>query len=223
MLSCINGATTMPYSFEEDMNAAGKAGFQAVEVWYSKLQTYLKDHTLSHAREVIEKNKLLVAALCPTAFSFFKATDEVRQKFEDTAAAAKALGCTLLLVCPDVPPAELGHAEAVRRAAEESRRYCEIASRYGVRIALEALGGHRFVPGPTQAMEIITLVDRPDMLLMMDTFHYYKSGVTMEEIRAIPAGKMTLIHVNSCEDLPREKLTDKNRLWPTLGVVPAPR
>ena len=144
----------------------------------------------------------------------------MRQKFTDTAIAAQALGCTLLLVCPDVPPAEMSHADAVSKAAEESARYCEIAARYGVRIALEPLGGHRFVPGPTQAMEIIAKVNRPDMLLMMDTFHYYKSGVTLDEIRAIPAGVMSLIHVNSCDDLPRDKLTDKLRVWPTLGVIP---
>jgi len=55
---------------------------------------------------------------------------------------------------------------------------------------------------------------------MMDTFHYYKSGISLEEIEAIPAEKLLLVHINDCEDLPREKLTDKNRLYLGLGVIP---
>ena len=30
MYSCINGATTMPYTLEQDLEAAAKAGFEAV-------------------------------------------------------------------------------------------------------------------------------------------------------------------------------------------------
>ncbi len=221
MLSCINGATTMPYSFEEDMAAAGAAGFQAVEVWSRKLFPYLESHSVSQAAEVIARNGLRVASLCPITFGFFRPQDEVHQKLQEAAEVAQGIGCNLLLVCPDVPPADLSHAEAIRRAAEAAQRSCDVVAPYGVRLALEPLGGHAFVPGPAEAMEIISRVNRPDFLLMMDTFHYFKSGVSVDVLRDIPLDKMSLIHVNSAEALPRDKLTDKHRLWPTLGVVPA--
>jgi len=220
MRACINGATTMPYTFEEDMKAAAAAGFQAVEVWYPKLVTYLKTHKLSEAQALLARHKLAVASLCPVTFTFFAPTEEIHQKLKETAQVAQALSCNTLLVCPDVPPSDISHKEAVRRAADEASRCCDIVVPYGVRLALEPLGRHPFMPGPEVAMEIIALADRPDLMLMMDTFHYYKSGVSLEAIRAIPRGVMNLVHVNSCEDLPREKLTDKHRLWPTLGVIP---
>jgi len=36
MKSCINGATTMPYSLEEDIRSAGEAGFERVEIWLQR-------------------------------------------------------------------------------------------------------------------------------------------------------------------------------------------
>ncbi len=42
MQACINGATTRPYALEEDLVAAGAAGFPLVEIWAGKLQTYLE-------------------------------------------------------------------------------------------------------------------------------------------------------------------------------------
>jgi sugar phosphate isomerase/epimerase len=41
MRTCINGATTMPYSLEKDVEAAGEAGFQGVEIWKTKLDEFL--------------------------------------------------------------------------------------------------------------------------------------------------------------------------------------
>ena len=55
---------------------------------------------------------------------------------------------------------------------------------------------------------------------MMDTFHYFKSRVSIEEIAAIPIEKLLIVHVNDCEDLPREELRDSNRLYPSLGIIP---
>jgi len=37
MKTCINGATMMPHPLEKDIEAAGEAGFQGVEIWRDKL------------------------------------------------------------------------------------------------------------------------------------------------------------------------------------------
>jgi len=55
---------------------------------------------------------------------------------------------------------------------------------------------------------------------MVDTFHLYKSGVTLEEIKSIPVEKLLLVHVGDCEDAPREKLGAEHHVYPGLGVVP---
>jgi 2-keto-myo-inositol isomerase len=89
-----------------------------------------------------------------------------------------------------------------------------------VDLYLEPLGLHPVVPGPMEALEIIEGVGSPNIKVLFDVFHYYRSGVSLEDIAATPVERLGAIHVNDCEDLPREELNDFKRLYPTLGVLP---
>ena len=59
MYSCINGATTMPYTLEQDLEAAAKAGFEAVEIWSRKLDTYLETHSVEALKERLDQHQLM--------------------------------------------------------------------------------------------------------------------------------------------------------------------
>ena len=65
MISCINGATTMPYTLEQDLEAAALAGFEAVEIWSGKLNAYLETHTVDDLKDLLARCQLKVASLCP--------------------------------------------------------------------------------------------------------------------------------------------------------------
>lgn len=220
MKTCINGATTMPYSFAQDIKSASVAGFDGVEIWTSKLKDYLEEHSIEDAKELLDANNVQAAALCPWDFSFFGDVDVTSEAVEDGAKIAEKLDCDTLLVTPDVPPESMSEAEAITTAGKVGRKYAEITQDYGVHLALEPLGNHPFVPGAKEAMAIIEVADHDYMGMMMDTFHYYKSNVPIEEIDAIPNDKLFIVHVNDCEDRPREELKDSHRLYTGLGVIP---
>ena len=219
MRTCINGATTMPYPLEEDIRSAARAGFEGVELWVPKVEKYLEEHSPEELREAL--GDLKVASLCPYGLgAFSERPEENRDRIGNAARLAGAIGCPVLLVCPDVPPQGMGEAEAFRRAGEEARRLGEICEEYGVSVALEPLGMHPFVPGPREALRIVEEARHPAVKLMMDTFHYYKSSVPLEEVEAIPVELLALVHINDCEGRPKEELTDGHRLWPGEGVIP---
>ena len=96
----------------------------------------------------------------------------------------------------------------------------QIAEEADIRIALEPLGRHPVVPGPEEALKIVKEVDSQSLGIMMDTFHYFCSGVQPEEVKKIPVDLLLIVHINDCEDLPLERLTDKNRLYPGEGIMP---
>lgn len=220
MHSCINGATTMPYSLEDDLAAAEQAGFEGVEIWASKLNKYLESHSADDLKGLLDRHHLKVASLCPYSLVGFSDNRGHIIAIRKAAEVAAAIGCPVLLVCPDVPPAGMDLEAAYDAMANVACTYADWAEQHGVKIAIEPLGNHPFVPGPTEAMEIITRADHDALGLMMDTFHYYKSGVPMDAIRAIPVEKLLILHVNDCEDLPRAQLTDKHRLHMGEGVIP---
>ncbi len=57
---------------------------------------------------------------------------------------------------------------------------------------------------------------------MIDSFHFYAGGSTIESIEALDPERLFIFHINDAEDLPREELEDKHRLLPGLGILPLP-
>jgi len=219
MRSCINGATTMPYSLEEDLKAAGAAGFEGVEIWAAKLDRYLESRSVDELRRLLDDNGLEVGALCPYTLSCF-GEDTHADRLKRAAEIAAEVDCDTLLVCPDTPPEGMGVYDAFRQAGQRAAERADDIASFGVDLAIEPLGDHPFVPGPREAMRIIEIANHPGVGLMMDTFHYYKSGVGLEDIGAIPVELLRIVHVNDCEDRPRGELTDKHRLYLGEGVIP---
>ncbi len=220
MKACINGATTMPYPLEQDLAAAAAAGFPLVEIWAGKLGPYLERQGAAGLRRELESHGLGVAAICPYGLRLFGDWRGGLAAIERGAAVAAEIGCPLLLVCPDAPGAEEQGPDVWQRAGERARAYGDAAAAAGVRLAIEPLGGHPFIPGPRQAMELLRAADHPALGLMMDTFHYHKSRVSDAEIRAVPPQLWGVLHINDVPEGDPAKLGDADRLYPGEGVLP---
>jgi 2-keto-myo-inositol isomerase len=220
MYSCINGATTMPYTLEQDLETAAKAGFEAVEIWSRKLETYLESHSVDALKDLLDQHHLKVASICPYSLVGFSDNRGHIIGIRKAAEIAEAIACPVLLVCADAPPEDIEMDDAYDAMANVASTYADWAEDHGVKIAIEPLGGHPFIPGPRQALEIIQRAEHEALGLMMDTFHYYKSGISLDTIRNIPIELLLVVHVNDCEDLPRENLTDQNRLHMGEGIIP---
>jgi 2-keto-myo-inositol isomerase len=76
------------------------------------------------------------------------------------------------------------------------------------------------MPGPRQALAVVGASTSRNVGIMMDTFHYYKSGIPLEEIRRLPKEHLLIVHVNDCPELPREQMNDSHRVYPGHGVIP---
>ena len=54
MKPCISQVTTLPATFAEDIAAYADAGWHAVEIWLTKLETHLEQHSASDTRKLLE-------------------------------------------------------------------------------------------------------------------------------------------------------------------------
>ncbi|MCY4021032.1 MAG: sugar phosphate isomerase/epimerase [Chloroflexi bacterium] len=222
MKSCINGATTMPYSLEQDVAAAARAGFEGVEIWWDKLVAYLDKHSVSDLKQLLDSSGVIPTGICPLRIWPFRDSEPARQEFRDAVQLAPHIGCQLLAVCPDFQPARLSREEALAIHAKELSGMARLAADKGIRLTVEPIGGHTLVPGPSEALQLIEMAGAPaNVGILMDTFHYFRSGVSDQEIEAIPLDKLDIVHVNDCQDGALNELTDAHRLYPTLGVIPA--
>ena len=55
---------------------------------------------------------------------------------------------------------------------------------------------------------------------MIDTFHFYVGNSTFEAIDTLDPENLFIFHINDAEDLPKEQLTDAQRLYPGMGILP---
>lgn len=216
MRTCINGATTMPYSLQDDIASADKAGFDGIEIWKAKLDHYMEDHRKDEVKDLMSSNNLEVSAIC--AFSgyvwcseteFVRKTEDAKKYFD----IASLVGCESLLICGEAPRGR-DCEEVIEAHVKRLRKLADIGKDYGIRLELEWFQNLR------DAIKVVELANHQYLGLMIDTFHWYRGDGNLAHIDAIPEEKLFLVHINDCENMERAKLTDRNRLYCGEGVIP---
>jgi 2-keto-myo-inositol isomerase len=222
MQSCLNGATLMPYSLEQHIASAARAGFAAVELWGDKFEQYFKDGSIPGLAELLQAHRIE-----PTAIDYVAVDLDSPEPLAATMATlrrygeiAKGIGCdTVLLIVGGRRP-ELSKAETLNYLAKLMLPLCDLAGRYGLQLALEPLGGDALIPGPLEALEIIETSKQENLGLAWDFIHFHKSGVPLADIRRIPPRRLLIVHANDVPAKEPATLTDADRVWPGEGVMP---
>ncbi len=225
MLLGFNGATTMKATLPEDIAAAGKAGFKALEIWAAKMDTYLANRSLDDLNAVFTEHRIQPASINSIEFITFRSADDyalIKARCHELCARADALGCDTIVVVPSPTPEGGASCEEIK--AESVRvlhELADIAAPYGVLLAYEFLGfGWCSVRTLGQCWEIVQAVNRPNVGLVIDTCHFYAGGSELSSIEAVDPEKLLIFHINDVEARPKETIEDAHRLLPGEGVIP---
>jgi sugar phosphate isomerase/epimerase len=146
-------------------------------------------------------------------------------KLIQAAEAAAALHCTAcctyVLPSTDELPAPF-LAKAVRRL-----RICaEILDSYGIRLGLEYVGPHHlrtqwkypFLWTQEDMLDMIAAIGKPNVGLLVDSYHWYTTGLTAEDLAKLQPQQIVHVHINDCLAKPEEAL-DNDRVYPGEGVI----
>jgi 2-keto-myo-inositol isomerase len=224
MLLGLNGATTMTSPFETDVQIAGQAGYDVLEITATKLDKYLQSHSVSQARNLILGAKLRAHAINSIEkINFQNAVGHklVLDRTRQLAEYSQTLSCPWLVSVPGPGPAGAKWNEIRDNTVASLREMCDAAKPFGVGIAFEFLGfAWCTVRTVAQSREIFESTDRANLGIVIDTCHYYAGGSTLDSIRAVDAKKLAIFHINDVEKMPKEKIEDANRLFPGDGVIP---
>jgi 2-keto-myo-inositol isomerase len=71
-----------------------------------------------------------------------------------------------------------------------------------------------------QDFEIVKAVNRKNVGMVLDTFHFYVGGSPLDSIRKMDRERIYILHFNDAEGLPKSDLQDAHRLYPGEGVIP---
>lgn len=145
------------------------------------------------------------------------------------ARAAQELDC---LRCPTWVPSwsdERPYREQYALWRDRFRAIAEVLGEYDCRLGLEFLGpktlrdGHRyeFIHNLPQMMEMVRDVALGNVGLLLDAWHWYTSGGTLEDIRSLTDADIVYVHINDAPaGIPLKEQVDSVRALPgETGVI----
>jgi 2-keto-myo-inositol isomerase len=104
--------------------------------------------------------------------------------------------------------------------AERYRALLELGDRMGVVPEMEFWGPSPVVSRLGQAAQVAMESGHPKACILADVFHLYKGGSTLEGLRLLSGTAMHVLHFNDYPSLPRNSITDAERVYPGDGAAP---
>ncbi len=209
---CLSG------TLEEKMHACAKAGFDGIEIFEQDL--LVSPHSPEEIRARAAQLGLSLDLYQP--FRDFEGVPEELLAENLYRAEAKfrlmqTLGMDLMLLCSNVGTATIDDDEL---AAAQLRRLGDLAARYGIRIAYEALAWGTFVNDFEHAMRIVDLADHPNIGTCLDSFHILSRGWNPAGIEKIPAEKIFFVQLADAPQLSMDILSWSRhyRVFPGEGA-----
>jgi 2-keto-myo-inositol isomerase len=221
MKLALNGATIMHSPLADDVEIAAECGYSALEIWAGKLDNYLTSRTLGELSQRL--CALGVVPWCINSIEDITGRDhsgrsDLIAQVEHMAGVAREIGAPSIVVVPGRNG--IDRAAAIADCVDVLRTLSDAAGE--IALAFEFLGKPGFdVPALDMAIEIVERVDRPNVGLVIDTFHFYAGGSRLEDLARVPIDRLLVVHLNGCEDLAKDQLTDAHRIYPGEGAIPS--
>jgi 2-keto-myo-inositol isomerase len=221
---CLNTSTIRGNQLDivKVVEAAGKAGFHAIEPWITELDAYSKGGgSLKDLGKRIADAGLTVENAI--AFNSFLTDDEAQratgmERMKVDMDKVAQIGGTRIAA---VPGNARGPAVSLDNAGKYYREALEMGEKAGVTPLLELWGTHPLLGPLRNGIYVAVAAGRPDASLLLDVFHLYKSGTPFTSLKQINGGALHVMHIN---DYPQAAdpatLNDGNRIYPGDGVAP---
>ncbi|GIP37196.1 sugar phosphate isomerase [Paenibacillus sp. J31TS4] len=211
---------------ETYVRKAGEYGFQGVEA--GDLAGWLAQAGETQAATLLAETGV---AICSFGLPVEWRHDEAQfraglPRLAAEAEAAARLGCTrcctYVLPSTDYPPA------AFTVTATRRLRACAAYLRpYGIRLALEFVGPHHlrtrwkhpFLLEMSEMLEWADAIGEPNVGLLLDAYHWYTTGGTVQDLLALDASRIVHVHLNDAPPVPVGEALDNGRLYPGEGVI----
>ena len=208
---CLSG------TLDQKLAAAQAAGFDGVEIFEPDLIA----STLSPEQIRARADELGLSLDLYQPYRDFEGVGPELLERNLRRAAAKfalmnRLGIETMLLCSNVATARSGDEQL---AAAQLRQLGDLAQRFGVRVAYEALAWGRFVDSYETAARIVRIADHPAIGLCLDSFHILSKGHSPEAIETIPAEKIFFVQMADAPLLTMDVLSwsRHHRVFPGEG------
>lgn len=204
-------------TLEEKMRACARAGFDGIEIFEQDL--VVSPSSPAEIRALAERLGLTLDLYQPFR-DLEGVTEEVFQdnlhRLEAKFQLMQELGMTMILVPSNVATATIDDDDVV---ADQLRRAAELAARYDMFIAYEALAWGTYVNTYWHSWQLVEAADHPNLGVCLDSFHILSKNDDPSRIPEIPGEKIFFVQLADAPDLGMELLpwSRHHRVFPGEG------
>jgi 2-keto-myo-inositol isomerase len=215
---CLSEATTLPCSFADDVAHFADAGCTAMEVWLTKLETHLEQHSLADTQRLLADRGMTLAAAAYQGGLLLSQGEQRKahyDHFRKRLDQCQGLGIPTLLVVADFVGAV--DATALERAVVSLTQAAHWAAGFGVTLGLEFRGRSSFCASLDTALALIEQCGEPNVGVNLDVFHYYTGPSKFEDFDLLTLGRLAHVQLSDLAGVPRELADDGDRVLPGDG------
>lgn len=215
-LYCLNASTIQTTPLLRQIAVAAEAGYEGIELWHRDIDAYLRQQgTLRDIRQALDDNGLAVPTTIylrdwfdTTGDAHEQAMDECRRRLQQAA----ELGALYVIASPPS-----GHAD-YDLGAQRYRQLLETGIALGTRPAMEFLGFVDQLNTIEDALEIVHKCGHTEASIILDPFHVFRGGGTVESMARLQEHQIAISHFNDAPAVPpREQQHDADRVYPGDG------
>ena len=213
---CLNASTIRGTPVLRQIEVARAAGYGAIELWFADIDAHIAaGGSRAEIRRALDDAGLEVPTMIYLG-GWFECADaawpEKRDECVRRLREAAELGARRVIAGPP-----MGRGD-VRLGARRYRELLELGAGIGASPAMEFLGFVEQYCTIESALEVLELADHPDGTLVLDPFHVFRGGGSVEAMARLTARQIAISHFNDTPSSPpREQQHDADRVWPGAG------
>jgi 2-keto-myo-inositol isomerase len=221
MTPALSQVCSLPSPFEKDVEDYAAGHCEAIEIWLTKLETYLQTHSTDDVRRLLE-NSYVSTPVASFQGGLLVSQGEARREhwnhFERRLELCRTLGIQTLIIAGDVVGPIDG--QDFGRLQTSLSQAAAQAGEHGLRLALEFQAKATYPNNLQSAAALIEAIGSPHLGLCLDAFHFFTGPSKESDLAYLTAGN--LFHVQLCDlaGQPREFAADGDRILPGDGDFP---
>jgi sugar phosphate isomerase/epimerase len=217
----------------EAIELASRTGFGGIDFGIHEAAALAEEHGIDHVRALFADAGVLPGQWgLPVAWRNDERWEQDLEALPRLAALGRGLGCTRTSTwCPSASN-DRTYAENLRWHAARFRPIAQVLAEQGCRLGIEFIGPktlregfkHTFIHTLEGMMELADAIGTGNVGLLLDAYHLYTSGGSLDDLDQIRNEDIVTVHVNDAPaGVPRDEQLDQVRRLPMeTGVIDLP-
>ncbi len=208
---------------DREVEIAAQAGYDAIEPWMGTINEFVKNGgSLKDLGKKIRDLGLTVES----AIGFARwIVDDDAERAKGLEEAKRDMDALQQLGGKRIAAPPSGATDKASldllQVADRYRQLCELGRQFGIVPEVEVWGFSKALSRLGETAFVALESAHPDATILPDIYHLFKGGSGFEGLRLLSSSAVQILHVNDYPaDLPRDKIADKDRVYPGDGIAP---